>query len=249
MKELIDRLNSENDPLIQDIRQMLVEGVEFHTSIRDAVKRDNIVSARANLRLLLERGLCARQFSSMDDSMNCIDWENWSMAKLSKQLSDIGSKGLVNPEYKMAYRELAKNIRHWNRIDGKDRQMNRPSKYEWNMKIDSNFKHLYSLWSTYVHPTYRGECGMVFDQADKDYILVQSDLYIYLILSEYMRVLWLLYSVERGLVDSEKVGQLGIINELENIVEKISFHEGEDLGVIRKHIDQLNSDLCVMLNF
>ena len=149
-------------PPVNAAKQLTEEACEFATTISDAIKRDHTKSAYANLRLLLDRFLCAARFFEFPADL--VPWAYWSMAELNQLASDSMSQGAVNPQDVYPMRHLLRHFRHWNRSEsGQDRQLFKPSRYEWNdirreIIDESNplLKTAYGVTSTYVHPTYRG---------------------------------------------------------------------------------------------
>ena len=158
-------------------KQLAEEASEFATSLSDAIKRGHIVSAYANERLLVDRFLHAARF--FEEPRDVVGWSYWSIAEINRLVSSAMSQGAVNPQDRELMRELLQVYRHWNRSESdKDRQMSKPSGYEWHrtrreLVDDSNarFKSNYDITSTYVHPTYRGDRS---PDPGQEYVLEQA---------------------------------------------------------------------------
>ena len=143
-------------------KQLAEETCQFASSISGAIKLNHKVSAYANLRPLLDRFLHAARF--FEEPMDTVTWSYWSMAEINRLVNNALSQGAVNPQDREPMRELLRVVRHWNRSEsGQDRQMSKPSRYEWNRILrelvnDANprLEGAYDITSTYVHPTYRG---------------------------------------------------------------------------------------------
>ena len=135
------------------------------------------MSAYANERLLMDRFLHAARF--FEEPMDVVGWSYYSMAEINQLASNAMSQGAVNPQDREPTRKLLQGIRHWNRSEsGKERQMAKPSGYEWHrtrreLVDDSNerLKSNYDITSTYVHPTYRGERS---PDPGQEYVLEQA---------------------------------------------------------------------------
>ena len=164
-------------PSINAAKQLAEEACEFATSVSDAIKRGNKVAAYANERLLVDRFLHAARF--FEESMDVIKWSYWSVAEINQLANNAMSQGAVNQQDQAPTRKLLQGIRHWNRSEaGKDRQMTKPSGYEWHrtrreLVDDSNarLKSNYDITSTYVHPTYRGDRS---PDPGQEYVLKQA---------------------------------------------------------------------------
>ena len=166
-------------PSINAAKQLAEEACEFATSVSDAIKRGNKVAAYANERLLVDRFLHAARF--FEESMDVIKWSYWSIAEINQLANNAMSQGAVNQQDQAPTRKLLQGIRHWNRSEaGKDRQMTKPSGYDWHrtrreIVDDSNarLKSNYDITSTYAHPTYRGDRS---PDPGQEYVLEQADL-------------------------------------------------------------------------
>ena len=164
-------------PSVHAAKQLAEEACEFAASISSAMKLGHKVSAYANLRLLSDRFLHATRF--FEEPMDAVAWMYWSMAEINQLINEAMSQGTVDPQHHEAMRELQRSIRHWNRSEsGKDRQMAKPSKYNWHRMRkeligDSNarFKGAYKITSTYAHPTYRGDN---LPDLGQEYVLEQA---------------------------------------------------------------------------
>ena len=130
-------------------------------SVSDAIKRDHSTAAYGNARLVVDRLLHAAHFLWYLDGT---EWMWWSMAEHYKLVNRSLSLKSPEPADQEGLRELLKSLRHWNRTeDGRDRQMKRPGSYKWAKvkrglltDIDAHILQMYNIFSTYVHPTYRG---------------------------------------------------------------------------------------------
>ena len=166
-------------PSINAAKQLAEEACEFATSVSDAIKRGNKVAAYANERLLVDRLLHAARF--FEESMDVIKWSYWSIAEINQLANNAMSQGAVNQQDQAPTRKLLQGIRHWNRSEtGKDRQMTKPSGYDWHRTrreiVDDSTARLksnYDITSTYVHPTYRGDRS---PDPRQEYVLEQAGL-------------------------------------------------------------------------
>ncbi len=147
-------------------KQLASEAYEFATSVSDAIKRDNVVSAYANLRMLMDRAAYAARF--VFDPTDLTEWARWSLAKLYYDLSNANSRGLMDnsADHGEGTKETLGWIRHWFRTDeGKDQIPPKPWTYPWETKYlrkqiiegqNDYIRCTYDIASMYVHPTYRG---------------------------------------------------------------------------------------------
>lgn len=164
-------------PTVNAAKQLSEEACEFASSISNAIKLNQKVSAYANLRPLVDRWLHAAWF--FEKPTDTIDWSYWSLAEINQLANNASSQGAVNPQDREPMRDLMRDIRHWNRSEtGEDQQMFKPGRYEWNnirkQLVDAatpRFKSHYDVASTYVHPTYRGANA---SDLDTEYVLRQS---------------------------------------------------------------------------
>ena len=152
----------ENKLLLTNASKQLTEqACQFGMSVSDAIKRDHPIAAYGNSRLVVDRLLHAAHFLWLEDE---IEWMYWSMAEHSRLVSSSLSLKLAEPADQEDLRELLKSIRHWNRTeDDRDSQMKKPSSFKWASTkrnlltgIEGHVSQVYDIFSTYVHPTYRG---------------------------------------------------------------------------------------------
>ena len=159
-------------PLLNNIKQMLMEGCDFASVVIWCIDGGRVVPAYANFRLFIDRWHLADYFARRS---NDVSWEYQSMARI-QQVLDRKMQDAPPKDRKWIKRRL-KSIWNWNRKPhdgGKPMSMRKPGDYHFDPgPMPPQVKEWRERCSQFVHPTFNGEqdVGRRFIEDEADTII------------------------------------------------------------------------------
>ena len=145
----------EQHSALNPMKILLSQGIEFAVVIRNCITRGYYVAAMANLRMLLERSLCAKSLLFNEG----FRWERESMSRKQSLIERQLQRESLPREDREYFRITLEKLRYWNRDEDTDkgRKLDRPSRRgRSDYEVNSGEEEVWDLASTYVHPSYEG---------------------------------------------------------------------------------------------
>ena len=143
-------------PLLNNIKQMLMEGCDFASVVIWCIDGGRVVPAYANFRLFIDRWHFADYFARRS---NDVSWEYQSMARIQQVLDRKMQDAPVEDQEWIKVRQ--ESIRRWNRNPhdgGKPMSMRKPGDYRFDPgPVPPLVKEWRDRCSQFVHPTFNGE--------------------------------------------------------------------------------------------
>ena len=141
-------------PAVNNIKQMLSEGLDFASTVLDSVTGRRVAPAYANFRCLIERAHLTQYFFSPGEA----NWEYQSQARRQEALDRRMKQDI--PGEKEWIKEYMEGIRIWNRQPDTEKPtpMRRHTAYGFDAgEMLPVMRGWYEAFSMHVHPTYKGE--------------------------------------------------------------------------------------------